>query len=70
MEAAEKEEKERKKEAEQLAKLARFQHSKAQDAEAQLSFESCAEKDDDDDSEEITLTELTDLIFKNLRHQG
>lgn len=73
MEAAEKEEKERKKEAEQLAKLARFQHGKAQDAEAQLSFESCAEMDKDadkDDSEEITLTELTELIFKNLRHQG
>jgi hypothetical protein len=71
MEAAEKEEKERKKEAEQMAKLARFQHSKAQDAEAQLSFESCAEKDEDEDgSEEITLTELTELIFKNLRHQG
>jgi len=69
MEAAEKEEKERKKEGEQMAKLARFQHSKAQDAEANLSFESVEEKDDDD-SEEITLTELTDLIFKNLRHQG
>jgi hypothetical protein len=69
MEAAEKEEKERKKEGEQMAKLARFQHSKAQDAEANLSFESIEEKDDDD-SEEITLTELTDLIFKNLRHQG
>lgn len=71
MEAAEKEEKERKKEGEQQAKLARFQHTKAQDAEANLSFESVKEKDKDGDgSDEITLTELTDLIFKNLRHQG
>jgi len=68
MEAAEKEEKGRKKEGEQQAKLARFQHSKAQDSEANLSFESVDE--DEDDSEEITLTELTELIFKNLRHQG
>jgi len=68
MEAAEKDDKERKKEGEQQAKLARFQHSKAQDAEANLSFESVEEEDDD--SEEITLTELTELIFKNLRHQG
>jgi len=68
MEAAEKDEKGRKKEGEQQAKLARFQHSKAQDAEANLSFESVEEEDDD--SEEITLTELTELIFKNLRHQG
>jgi len=69
MEAGEKEQKDRKKEAEQMAKLARFQHGKAQDAEANLSFES-VESDEDDDSEEITLRELTDLIFKNLRHQG
>jgi len=68
MEAAEKDEKSRKKEGEQQAKLARFQHSKAQDAEANLSFESVEEEDDG--SEEITLTELTELIFKNLRHQG
>lgn len=69
MEAAEKDEKSRKKEGEQQAKLARFQHSKAQDAEANLSFES-VEEDDKDGSEEITLTELTNLILKNLRHQG
>ena len=69
MEAAEKDEKSRKKEGEQQAKLARFQHGKAQDAEAQLSFES-VEDDVEDGSEEISLTELTNLIFKNLRHQG
>ena len=69
MEAAEKDEKSRKKEGEQQAKLARFQHGKAQDAEAQLSFES-VDEDDEDGSEEISLTELTNLIFKNLRHQG
>ena len=69
MEAAEKDEKGRKKEGEQQAKLARFQHSKAQDAEANLSFEAVEEKDEDG-SEEITLTELTNLILKNLRHQG
>ena len=70
MEAAEKDEKSRKKEGEQQAKLARFQHGKAQDAEAQLSFESVDDEDYEDGSEEISLTELTNLIFKNLRHQG
>jgi len=70
MEAAEKDEKSRKKEGEQQAKLARFQHGKAQDAEANLSFESIDVRDEDDESDEITLTELTNLIFKNLRHQG
>ncbi len=69
MEAAEKDDKDRKKEGEQQAKLARFQHSKAQDSEANLSFES-TKTEEDDGSEEITLTELTELIFKNLRHQG
>ena len=70
MEAAEKDEKSRKKEGEQQAKLARFQHGKAQDAEAQLSFDSVDDEDYEDGSEEISLTELTNLIFKNLRHQG
>jgi len=68
MEAADKEQKELKKSAEEQAKLARYQHSKAQDREASLSMESV--DDDDDDEKEITLTELTNLILKNLRHQG
>jgi len=69
MEAAEKEEKNVKKTGEEQAKLARFQHTKAQDQEAALSMES-VEEDDDDNDQEITLTELTNLILKNLRHQG
>ncbi len=70
MEAAEKEEKGRNKDSEQQAKLARFQHQKAQTAEASLSMESVKDDVDDKDEKTITLTELTNLILKNLRHQG
>ncbi len=70
MEAADKEEKNRNKDAEQQAKLARFQHQKAQSAEASLSMESVKDDVDDCDKNTITLTELTKLILKNLRHQG
>jgi len=66
METAEKEQKDMKKYAEQQSKLARFQYNNDQDMETKLSMESV----EDDEDDEITLTELRDLILKNLRHQG
>jgi len=66
MEAYYKDKSEKEKEAKQLAKLAKYKHDKAKDAEAGLSFES-AEIETDDDDDEITLDELSELIIKNLR---
>jgi len=82
MEAAEKQKSEQEKEAKQLAKLARFQHQNAQDAEVKLSMESEEESDDffdmpyktnykdEDDCDEVTMKELSNLIMRNLRHNS
>lgn len=78
METAEKEKAEQEKEAKQLAKLAKYQYQKAQDAEVKLSMESVEDEDPwkdndidkEEDDDEITLQELTQLIIRNLGHNS
>lgn len=71
METYYKQKSDQEKEAKQLAKLAKYKHDKANDAESQLSFETATEEDeeelDDKDEKSISLDELTNLIFTNLR---
>lgn len=68
METHNKAQSDKKKEAQQLAKLAKFQHETASTAETQLSTESTAEFDEDEEEKTgISIDELSSLIMSNLR---